>query len=249
MKNKIAALYIIAIIAIVALPAQAAVVVTNINETEFSTIFSRQDSKTVNGSGAVWYTQAQPGGSTYEGEVGGTGNPTDFIETSWTNGSANHIVIQVDSANYLKMTINGVTAGDGYQVPIGQPFNEIWIGLRIATGLTSDIVSVSNQTVNGPASLPSLSVTGSTNGHPVFTGFKFYFDDRLSNIGAFTMSLDLNPQMYYGGTSLENWTYTTVGFYNTGIVPEPSTTGLLVVSILIIAMLWRYKQSSYSLAG
>jgi len=251
MKNKIAALYI-AVIAIIALPAQAAVVVTNIDtETEFQSVFSYGQSQTVGGSGAVWYGQAQPGGFDpfYEGEIGGTGSATDFIQTSWNDSGNNSFSLSVDSANYVRLVINGVTAGDGFELPVVQPFNEVWVGLRLATGLPSDILTVNTQTVSGPAvaNLPDLSLTGATNGNPQFSGFKFHFDNRLSNIGAFTMSGNLTPQMY--GAGLEQWTYTFVGVYNPALVPEPSVVSLVIASMFIILMLWRRKQSSYPPAG
>jgi hypothetical protein len=89
-------------------------------------------------------------------------------------------------------------------------------------------------------------VTGATAGNPVYSGFKFYFDNRLSNIGEFTFVGNLNPNMLFDGTAGgEDWTYTFVGVYNSALVPEPSTIGLVVVSIFVMVMLWRRKQSSY----
>lgn len=252
MKNKIAALYIIAVIAIIALPAQAAVVVTNITHDQFDDFFSYQDSRTVTGSTAVWYAQIQAGGTSHEIEVGGTGTATDTGETSWTDEVNNPFSLVVDSANYLKLTFNGVTAGDGYQVPIGQPFNEIWVELKLGTAFTQDILATNSQVVDGPANLPSMSLTGPSPGTGVikYDGFKFYFDNRLANAGQFSFNGNLAPNMFFDNSSFgEQWTYTFVGVYNTALVPEPSTIGLIIASMFVVVMLCRRKQSSYPPVG
>ena len=246
-------LYIIAI-AIIALPAQAAVVVTNITHDQFDDFFSYQDSRTVTGSTAVWYAQIQAGGLlSHEIEVGGTGNATDTGETSWNDGANNPFSLVIDSANYLKLTFNGVTAGDGYQVPIGHPFNEIWVEIQLRTGDPDDVLSVNSQVVDGPASLPPMSVTGSNSGTGDLiktSGFKFYFDDHLSNIGQFSFNGGINPNMFIDGIAFQDdWTYTFVGVYNTALVPEPSTIGLIIASMLVVVMLCGRKQSSYPPVG
>jgi hypothetical protein len=113
MKN---ALYIIAaVIAIIALPAKAAVVVTNITHLEFETVFSTAQSKTVQPSDAVWYAQIQAGGlSDHETEIGGKGSVTDTGETTWVDGSDNSFTLSVSGANYLTLAFLSSAAGDGF---------------------------------------------------------------------------------------------------------------------------------------
>jgi len=75
-------------------------------------------------------------------------------------------------------------------------------------------------------------------GYPEWTGFKYHFDDRLTDIGSFLHSGNMRIWVDNLSASQEDFTYTVVGVYNSAIVPEPSSTamlfGLAVASLVFL---------------
>lgn len=167
----------------------------------------------------------------------------------WNEEQNNPFAITVDGANYLSLGTNGFTAGDSYSVPVTQPFNEVWVILRSRTGMPNSLLQTNSQVVDGSVALPDLSINMGPN---VFThdGFKLYYDDRLLNIGAFTMNGNLFPDMFLDIASSDEWTYTVAGVYNPDLVPEASPASLLGVALLfgVTLFVWRAHKSARSKA-
>jgi len=254
MKNKIAALYIVAAIAIIALPAQAAMLIgvdsVTLEQYQQYFILDNGTSRIVPGSGAVWYAQLQAGGSSSEIQISDGASMNDGGDTAWTNASNNQFTLGVDTGSYLHLTANGVPTGANFEVPIASSFNEIWIGIMVKTGDPRDILSAGNQTLNGSVALPNLSVTGSDNTPETifqFSGFKIAYN---GNIAAFDITGSyINPNIagvLSGGS--EAWTWTAVGI---NVVPEPSSIGMIGLSIVMLSalLLRRYHKSSYPPVG
>lgn len=219
--------------------AQAATIVNNVTVTEFEEVFDYGNSRTKSGGDGVWYAQIQAGGgSDHELELGGTGSATDTAESTWVDGSDNPFIVAVDGANNLTLTFNGNGAGDGFPNP--SAFNEVWVGLRLAANFTSDVLSTNSTQTDGPSLLPNLSITNANSGNPKFEGYKFHFDDRLSNIGQFSLTGNLNPDMITTALG-EDWTMTFVGVYNTDLIPEPSSLALLGVAAISLSIFRRNR--------
>jgi hypothetical protein len=205
---------------------QAAFITTPVTSAEFATVFDYGNSRTTTGSDAVWYAQAQASGNpTFNLELGGTGAATDLGSVAWTDGANNPFSVSVDNAGNLDFIFNGQRVGDG--LPTVAAYNEVWVGIRLATTDPDDELSINSASTDGPSLFADTSVTGSTNGNPVFAGYKFHFDDRLSNIGEFVYQGNLNPDMFAEPASGEEWTLTVVGVNNSSI-PEPSSMLLLL---------------------
>lgn len=221
-----------AIFVAVSVSAQAAVNVTPVSSAEFSTVFDFGNSRTLAGSDAVWYVQAQATGNpTFNLELGGTGPATDFGSAGWTDGINNPFSVSVDGAGNLNFIFNGQGTGDG--LPTVAPFNEVYVGIRLGANFVTDVLSLNKAQTDGPALFPDLSVTGAKGGSTKFSGYKFHFDDKLSNIGEFIFQGDLNPDMVTFASG-EQWTMTVVGVYNPEIVPEPSSFLLLFATALSV---------------
>jgi len=214
------------------LSSQAAVILTGgISESEFNDAFNND---------RIWYAELQPGnglidfnetGVDSEFELGGSGSPFFEGNTSIADKSDNPFLINVDSSNFLSVTFNGIGTPGGSQYGISEQFNTIWIGLRLDTGngapntLEVNTHVLDEGVINQEALLPDMYLEEQTS---IWTGFKFYKDDDVSNIGDISISGKIHPDMFFGGANDEAWTYTVFATYDPSIVPEPSSFALLI---------------------
>ncbi|NCS98877.1 PEP-CTERM sorting domain-containing protein [Candidatus Parcubacteria bacterium] len=204
----------------------APVVTAGISFSEFVTAFDSDD--------RVWYAQLQAGSTgttgtdTHEFEFGGStgtfsdNDPYYTEDVSWVNGGSNSFTVAVDSANNLSVSAAGVNTTLGSEIAITDPFNEIWVGLRIISGDDRDTISVNSHQYDGDDINDMSIVDASIND---FAAFKFYDDQKTDNIADFTIDGSLFIDTF-GNRSKEEWTYTVFAVNNSS-VPEPSMYALL----------------------
>lgn len=183
----------------------------------------------------VWYAQLQAGSNgttgadTHEFEFGGSGgtfseNEPYYIsdvplvwDETWFPGTINPFSVAVDAANNLSVTAAGVSTPSDNEYPITEPFNEIWIGLRLATDDRDDL-SVNSHQYDG-RDINDMSVNGATG---TFAAFKLHDDQEIDNIAEFIIEGNLLVDTFIGRPK-EEWTYTVFGIYNSDVEP-PSVT-------------------------
>lgn len=219
---------------------QASLIVTSgITETDFDDAFNND---------RVWYAQFQPGGSgdthpKNEFELGGDTLRYYEGNTSIVDESNNPFEVSVDSSNFLTVSLNGVGTPGGFAYGVGEKFNTIWIGLEsdFSYGLDETLDVINHEVDTGDmAILPNMQVT-STQTEPNWVAFKFYVDDKLDNIGSITISGDLLPDMRFGGSFDEEWTYTVFATHDPSIVPEPSSFTLLLGALVAFFAVYRRR--------
>lgn len=206
---------------------QASLIVTpGISEVDFNDAFVND---------RVWYAQFQPGGSPTthpdnEFELGGEslfyyeGNTTVFDKTD------NPFIVDVSSSGFLSVTFNGIGTPGGFQYGVTDQFNTIWVGLKLATGDGFDnFLEINTHEVDGTAVLPDMNLEEQSSN---WTAFKFYKDDDLVDIGAITITGNINPDMFLGVAQDEDWTYTVFATHDPSIVPEPSSFALLLGALV-----------------
>lgn len=206
----------------------AAIVTTNLTEAEFETVFDYNNSDIKSGSDAVWFAQIQPGnpsttsnsGEQWEIEVG-NGSTKNYGHTTWTGLDTYSFSVQNSGGNTINATFNSSTTPGG--VAVTNPFNEIWIGLDTQVlGSQLEEIEISNH-ASETIPLSGMTVTG----YPQWTGFKYHFDDRLTNVGSFLQSGDMRIWVDNANGNQETFTYTVVGVHNSAIVPEPANVALI----------------------
>jgi len=216
------------------------IVTSNISESDFMDAFTND---------RVWYAQLQPGGtgSTHpknEFEFGGEDyNPLFHYEgnTSISDSTNNPFVIDVSQSNSLSVTFNGVGTPGGFQYGISDPFNTIWVGvdLNVDNGF-SDTLAVTNHEfeTDEMALLPDISLTT----EPGWSAFKFYVDDDRFNIGEMTLTGNIVPDMFFGGSFNEDWTYTVFATQDPTIaIPEPSSFALTLCAFLVAYLVFQNR--------
>jgi hypothetical protein len=211
--------FVLALLALSGLASASPVTVASITQSEFNNLF--------NSSQNLFYAEYRAGGisglNSDEIEIGNFEKFADETgQTTWLNNQNNHFIISMSGGNTLTAAVNGNYAGAGFGV--SNPFNEIWFGLKLDTGVSSDNILVTHS-FDG-IDLPSINIT--TN--PGFYGFKIHDTRRLSNIGQFELVGNLNMNIFTH--SSDNWNYVIVGTLNPAIIPEPSTLILLLVSLV-----------------
>lgn len=189
----------------------------------------------------IWYVQLQPGGTgtsnlNKEFKLGGSEDAYYRGDTSIVDETANPFVIDVSSSNFLTVTFNGVGTPGGYAYGIGEAYNTIWIGLKADYYYGPlETLDVNNHEADKAdtdfkAILPDMSLSAS----PDWVAFKFYLDDKPGNIGEVTITGDVIPDMRFGGSTGEDWTYTVFATYDPSIVPEPSASVLLIGGLMVV---------------
>lgn len=203
---------------------------------------SKSDFDTAFNSEKVWYFQAQAGAdsgsNSNEFEIGKDDGASYLGETSWVNDSSHSFSVAISESNFLSATVNGVSTPDGNQPGIDNPFNEIWIGLKLASSDNADTLNISHE--YGTSLLPVMTLNNST-GSVSWFAFKFYDDQKEFNIADFTINGEIIIDFFGGPGSTgagEEWEYTIFGTHNPAI-PEPSTYALISG---IIALLFIYRK-------
>ncbi|GEM_PF-6892727 len=213
------------------------IVTSNISESDFKDAFTND---------RVWYAQLQPGGpgnSNLEREfwLGGDDDPFYEGDTSISDSTDNPFVIDVSASNFLSVTFNGVGTPGGFQYGIPDPFNTIWIGvdLNVDNGFTDTLAVTDHEfETDEMALLPDISLTT----EPGWSAFKFYVDDDRFNIGEMTLTGNIVPDMFFGGSSVDDWTYTVFATQDSTIaIPEPSSFALTLCAFLVTYLVFQNR--------
>lgn len=217
----------------------AALILTpGVSEVDFNDAFNND---------RVWYAQFQPGGSPTthpdnQFELGGEslfyyeGNTTVFDKTD------NPFIVDVSSSGFLSVTFNGIGTPGGFQYGVTEQFNTIWVGLKFnAPNGFANFLEINTHEVDGTAILPDMYLEEQSD---EWTAFKFYKDDDLVDIGAITITGNINPDMFLGGAGDEDWTYTIFATHDSAIVPEPGSFILLLGALVAFSAFCRRSRRS-----
>jgi len=207
-----------------------------VTEAEFDTAFADME----------FYVELRPGGNSgsdsHEFELG-TPSGVSYMgelpdEPRWLNDLENPFIIDISNTGFLSATVNSETTPLGNQPGLLNPFNEIWIGLKLNTGIDLDDLSLTSHEYNG-ASIDNPFIQDGAAG--AWYGFKLIDDLKLSNIADFTIGGNIVPGMHFGPGINENWTYTVFGKYDPATVPEPATYALLFGVISLGAVMLKRR--------
>ncbi len=194
------------------------------------TTITQADIDALDSGDIVWNAQFFPGKGSlpdvqYSVGLGLNGFETPRGTTTWSQSpSVNTLSVGMTAGNTLQASAN---SGDTVMRGISDPFNEIWVFIRDTTPLSDpgDFLEVSNIT-DGTNTFPTLFAEPE-NG---FAGFKIRYDTFPSNIGEFNLTADLIHE--HIGSGGKDWNVNVVG-----VIPEPSTIALLLISLTTLFLL------------
>jgi hypothetical protein len=188
-----------------------------VTEAEFNTAFADMEFYVEIRSGAAG------GANSHEFELG---TPPDVSYRggtyNWVNNSENPFIIDLSDTGFLSVTVGSSTTPLGNQPGITEPFNELWVGLKLVTGDDRDELSIVNHQYDGLA-IDNPTIQDGDVG--AWYGFKLSEDQATTNIAEFTVSGDLIPNMAEGSAlgGPEGWTYVLFGRYNPDLVTPASS--------------------------